>query len=60
MYQPSAENKKRQVLGYYISQAENLLQADVISYGKYEELLLDAFREDLVFGEETEGGIVID
>ena len=28
--------------------------------GKYEELLLDAFRDDIVFGGEEEGGDVID
>ena len=57
---PAAEDKKVQVLGHYIYQADNLLQADVISMGKYEELLLDAFRDDIVFGGEEEGGDVID
>lgn len=60
LYKPSPEDKKRRVFGHYICQAENLLQADVISIGKYEELLLDAFRDDIVFGEESEGGVIID
>lgn len=60
LYKPSPEDKKIRVLGHYIFQAETLLQSDIISNGKYEELLLDAFRDDIVFGEETEGGIVID
>ncbi len=60
LYKPSPEDKKMRVLGHYICQAEHLLQADMISNGKYEELLLDAFRDDIVFGEDLEGGVVID
>ena len=60
LYKPSPEDKKIRVLGHYICQAENLLQADIISMGKYEELLLDAFRDDIVFGSEAEGGDVFD
>lgn len=60
LYKPSPENKKIQVFGHYICQAENLLQAEIISTGKYEELLLDAFRDDIVYGEEWEGGLLID
>ena len=60
LYRPSPENKKMRVLGYYIYQTENLLHENVISNGKYEELLLDAFRDDIVFGEEMEGGDILD
>ena len=60
LYKPSSGKKRMMVLGHYINLAEKLLQTDVISNGKYEELLLDAFRDDIVFGEETEGGDVID
>lgn len=60
LYKPSPENKKIQVLGYYICQADKLLQAEMISVGKYEELLLDAFRDDIVFGDDEEDGDVID
>lgn len=48
------------VLGHYIYQTENLLHENIISHGKYEELLLDAFRDDMVFGEEMEGGDILD
>ena len=48
------------VYGHYIYQTENLYKHNLISNGKYEELLLDAFRSDIVFGEETEGGAVLD
>lgn len=60
LYKPSLGKKRMMVLGHYVNLAEKLLQTDVISNGKYEELLLDAFRDDIVFGEETEGGDVID
>lgn len=60
LYKPSPEDKKIRVLGHYIHQAEDLLQKDIISAGKYEELLLDAFRDDIVFGEEEGGGLIID
>lgn len=60
LYKPSPEEKKIRVIGHYIYQAENLLHENVISNGKYEELLLDAFRDDIVFGDETEGGDILD
>jgi|LSQX01.2.fsa_nt_gb Zn-dependent peptidase ImmA (M78 family) len=60
LYKPSPENKKKLVLGHYVSQAENLLEKEIISQGKYEELMLDAFRYDIVYGEGGEGGELID
>ena len=60
LYKPSPENKNRGTYGHYIKQAENLLQSGVISNGKYEEWLLDAFRDDIVYGDEMEGGELID
>lgn len=56
LYKPLPENKQYKTYGYYIQQAEELLDKDLISTGKYEQLLLTAFRPDLVFGEEFEGG----
>lgn len=44
------KTNKIQVLGYYISKAKELLEKEYISKGKYEELLLSAFRDDIVFG----------
>jgi len=32
------------------------MQKGLISSGKYEQLLLTAFRPDLVYGNEVEGG----
>lgn len=60
LYKPSPEDKKIRVLGYYIYQADRLLHANIISAGKYEELLLDAFRDDIVFGKVLEGVGLID
>lgn len=61
LYRPSPESKKYMTYGNYIKQAEMLMDKELISVGKYEELLLEAFRADLVYGEEEqEGGDVID
>lgn len=56
LYKPLPEDKKYKTYGYYIQKAEKLLQKDLISTGKYEQLLLAAFRPDLVYGDEIEGG----
>lgn len=60
LYKSSSDDKKMKVFGHYIVQTEKLLQAGIISNGKYEELLLEAFRDDIVFGEIAEGGDIID
>ncbi len=60
LYYPSAGNKKRTVLGHYITLVEKLSEEDRISQGKYEELLLDAFREDIVYGMEGEEEMPLD
>jgi Zn-dependent peptidase ImmA (M78 family) len=59
LYRPLPEEKQYCTYGHYIDQADQLLNQDIISYGKYEELLLAAFRDDLVYGIE-EGGELID
>ena len=41
-------------LGNYIQQVCKLDDAGMISSGKYEELLLDAFRTDIVYGEDED------
>lgn len=38
---------------------EQLLENNRISQGKYEELLLDTFRYDIVYGLYEEGGVVV-
>lgn len=59
LYFPLPEEKQYKTYGLYIDQANRLLQNELISEGKYEELLMEAFRTDLVYGSE-EGGDLID
>ena len=59
LYLPLPKEKQYCTYGHYIKQADQLLNRDIISNGKYEELMLDAFRDDLVYGTE-EGGELID
>lgn len=58
LYRPSPNNKQFYTYGNYIKLANQLLQKDVISNGKYEELLLEAFRDDLVYGFAEEGELI--
>lgn len=53
LYKPTLEHRNKFVLGHYITQAEKLLQMDRISNGKYEELLLEAYRDDIVYGNDS-------
>ncbi len=59
LYKPTSEDKQYCTYGKYLNLAKQMLDKELISNGKYEELLLDAFRSDLVYGLE-EGGDVID
>lgn len=43
-------DNKIKVFGHYIKTANKILNKNYISQGKYEELLLDAFRSDIVYG----------
>ncbi len=54
LYQPSPEEKEYTTLGKYIQLAEELKEKRLISNGKYEELLLDGYRGDMVYGLEGE------
>ena len=58
LYRPLPEEKQYGTYGYYINQAEQLLKNGTVSEGKYEELLLDAFRDDIVYGIEESGEII--
>ena len=60
IYYPSVKDKKKMVFGHYIALAEKLLDKEYISYGKYEEILLDGFRDDIVYGIEGEDGVILD
>lgn len=57
LYKPSS---KKITLGYYVDSLGKLLNRDIISQGKYDELLLDACREDIVYGLDDEEDIRID
>ena len=46
--------------GQYIRLADKLYREEIISTGKYEEILLDAFRDDLVYGGAEEEDEVVD
>lgn len=58
LYLPLPTEEQYKTFGYYINQADQLLKKDLISDGKYEELLLTAFRPDLVYGEEEDGDVL--
>lgn len=58
LYRPIALEKQYNTYGHYISQAGKVLQRNLVSEGKYEELLLAAFRPDLVYGGEEDGDVV--
>ena len=60
LYLPSPEAQQYMTYGNYIDQAEQVLANGLVSTGKYEQLLMDAFRADLVYGEEEESGEVSD
>lgn len=61
LYKPSPAEAQKRTYGYYLKQVERLRKKDLVSCGKIEELLLDAYRDDIVFGSESEmGGELID
>jgi Zn-dependent peptidase ImmA (M78 family) len=60
LYKPLPTEKQYMTYGFYIQQADEAFGKGLISSGKYEELLLSAYRSDLVYGDEPEGGELID
>lgn len=48
LYMPTDVAHQKQTSGYYIKQVNKLKDLDLISKGKYDELLYTAFRNDLV------------
>lgn len=60
LYRRFPPEKQYQTNGYLIKQTVDALEKDLISEGKYEEILLQAFRSDLVFGDDDEGGEAFD
>ena len=55
LYFPPPKEKQYMTFGKYINLAEELREKSLISKGKYEELLLDAFRSDIVYGLDEAG-----
>ena len=55
LYRPSPENKRYFTTGEYIRKVEMLADRELISNGKKEEMLLDAFKPDIVYGSDEEG-----
>ncbi len=55
LYLPAPQEKQYYTLGRYIKLAEELKEKELMTSGKYEEILLDAFRGDIVFGLNIEG-----
>jgi Zn-dependent peptidase ImmA (M78 family) len=60
LYKPLPAEKQHRTYGFYIQQTDEAFNKGLISSGKYEELLMDAYRSDLVYGAESEGGELID
>lgn len=50
LYLPTPEERQYATYGRYVSLAQQIKEKGLISQGKYEELLLDGFRHDLVYG----------
>jgi Zn-dependent peptidase ImmA (M78 family) len=60
LYDHSKEDRMQYTLGRYVSLAQKLRKDEVISEGKLNELLLSAFRSDLVFGDESQEDNIYD
>ena len=62
LYKPTPVELQSKTYGYYLKQVEELRQKDLVSSGKIDELLLDAFRDDIAFGldEDDRGEEAID
>ncbi len=56
LYLPMPEEKLYFTTGEYIRKVEQLTEKNLISTGKKEELLLDAFRADIVYNLDDEEG----
>ncbi|MDO4501433.1 MAG: ImmA/IrrE family metallo-endopeptidase [Erysipelotrichaceae bacterium] len=59
LYEKLPVDKQYATYGYYIDLTNKIYKNNLISDGKYEELLLEGFRDDLVYG-TTESGEIID
>ncbi len=55
LYKPACETKNYFTTGEYVRKVELLSEKELISNGKREEMLLDAFRADIVYNLNEEG-----
>ena len=62
LYKPTPVDMQKRTYGHYLKQVEELRQKDLVSSGKIDELLIDAFRADIAVGldEDDQGGEAID
>ncbi len=56
LYKPASPELQKRTYGYYLKQVEALQRRDLVSPGKIDELLIDAFRDDIAFGQDDENG----
>ena len=54
LYIPTPEKKQYATFGKYVKLAEGLKTKELVSTGKYEELLLNGFRADIVYGFDSQ------
>ena len=54
LYFPTELNKRYFTTGEYIRKVEKVIEKDFISEGKREELLLEAYRADIVYNFDEE------
>ena len=61
LYNPTPVDQQSRTYGYYLKQVEEVRKKDLVSSGKVDELLLDAFRDDIAFGlDDDQGGEALD
>jgi Zn-dependent peptidase ImmA (M78 family) len=60
LYKPTPTDEQYRTYGDFIQMVDKAYELGLISSGKYEEMLLSAFRPDLVYGNDEEGEEVID
>lgn len=60
LYTRSSADREFFTTGRYINLAEKLREKGIISKGKYEELLLEAYRSDIVYNLPAEGEEIYD
>lgn len=60
LYNPTPESERYATYGKYIKVAELLREKELISKGKYDELLLDGFRADMVCDSPQPNGSIYD